>query len=133
MDIGKATPAWLNEWVREVAEEWELFGQIGWLIEYEYAGSMPPQPREDPKDEDLWHVTMFPVPSKDDEGGEVVPDGRVNLLAVQEMMDEVEAVSMAGDGTVRISGRKNKTMVEIDFCCMPPDDVVAHASIHGAG
>ncbi len=72
-------------------------------------------------------------PVKDDEGGHVVPDGRVDLLAVQEMMDEVEAGSMAGDGTVRISGRKNKTMVEIDFCCMPPNDVTAHGSIHDAG
>jgi len=120
MDIGKAVPAWLSEWTTELAKVWEVMGQVGWEISYEHAGTAPQLPRDDGP-EDLWHVRMFPMPVEEDEKGQAVPDARADVLAVQEMLDEVEGVSLLSEGHVQVSGRKNGTMVEIDLYCYRPD------------
>jgi hypothetical protein len=120
MDIGKAVPDWLTQLAKDVAEAWELPGEIGWHIDYEYAGSMPPHPR-DTENEDLWHLTIFPL-EVEHEGHTVVPDGSVDLLAVQGLLETVDDASFSGDGTVRISGTKNNAMVMINLRCFPPDN-----------
>ena len=121
MDIGKAVPEWLKEWAAEVAQAWEVMGQVGWEIEYEYAGEMQNRPRDDGPD-DLWHLTMFPMPVEDNARGQLLPEARVDVLAVQEMFDEVEDVSLESDGGVLISGMKNKVMVQVGLYSLPPDD-----------
>jgi hypothetical protein len=121
MDIGKAVPAWLNDWAAEVAQAWELMGRVGWEIEYEYIGAMQHRPRDDGP-EDLWRVTMFPMPVEEDEEGQLLPETRVDVLAVQEMLDEVEDVSLSSNGTVSVTGVKNKTMVEVNVRCFPPEE-----------
>ena len=121
MDIAKAVPSWLNVWAAELAQAWEVTGQVGWQIDYEYVGAMQNQPR-DGGAEDLWHLMMFPMPVVDDGESELVPEARVDVLAIQEMLDGVEDVSLLSDGVVRVSGTKNKAMVEVDLYRMPPVD-----------
>lgn len=121
MDIGKAVPAWLGQWAAELAKAWEVMGEVGWEIEYEYAGSAP-NVRRDDGPEDLWHLTMFPMPVVSDDERQLVPQARVDVLAIQEMLDDVDDVSLLSDGVVRVSGTKNKTMVEVDLYRLPPVD-----------
>lgn len=121
MDIGKAVPAWLNEWAAELAHAFELMGQVGWEFDYEHTGTQPPLP-PDGGPEDLWHVTIFPLPLGEDGEGQVVPDARVDVLAVQEMLDDVDEVSLLSEGHARVSGTKNGALVEIDLFCYRPDD-----------
>lgn len=62
------------------------------------------------------------MPVIDDDDRQLVPEARVDVLAIQEMLDDVEDVSLMSDGMVRVSGTKNKTMVEVDLYRMPPVD-----------
>lgn len=90
-------------------------------IEYEHAGAMQNRPRDEGP-EDLWHLTMSPMAIDDPEHGELVPEARVDVLAMQEMLDEVEGVSLESDGGVRISGVKKQAMVMINLYLAPPID-----------
>jgi hypothetical protein len=65
---------------------------------------------------------MFPKAMMDDEDGQVVPEARVDVLAVQEMLDDVEEVSLLSEGHARVSGTKNGALVEIDLFCYQPDE-----------
>jgi hypothetical protein len=96
-------------------------GKVGWKIQYEHAGTQPPLPPEGGP-EDLWRLTMFPVPLSEDEVGQVVPETRVDVLAVQEMLDDVDEVWLLGEGHARVWGRKKGALVEIDLFCYQPDD-----------
>lgn len=90
------------------------------------AGTRPLLP-PDGGPEDLWHVTMFPVAVSEDDEGQVVPDARVDVLAVQQMLDDCDDVALTSDGTVEVSGTKNKVLVQLNLRCFPPDDVESGA------
>jgi len=126
MDIGKAVPVWLDALVVELATCWET-GYVGHRIFYEYAGSMPPHPKDEDEIEDEWNIIMFPMPERlpnkpADES--FIPDAMVDVLAIKDLLDDVNFISVnVLKAEITISGKSNGALISVLVCCSPPDNV----------